>query len=74
MSKQLIEFLTELNTNEKLRKNFKSDKEQTMKKYGVPQSDAQLVLDKNYDEIMKKLGCDYDISRNSVIEAFKIKK
>ncbi|MCW9017244.1 MAG: hypothetical protein OQJ89_09780 [Kangiellaceae bacterium] len=74
MSKQLIEFLTELNTNEKLRKNFKSDKEQTMKKYGVPQSDAQLVLDKNYDEIMKKLGCDYDISRNSVIEEFKIKK
>ena len=74
MSKQLIEFLTELNTNEKLREHFKTDKAKTMEKYGIPESDAQLVLDKNYGEIMKKLGTDYDISRNSVIEAFKIKK
>lgn len=74
MSDKLTEFLTELPTNEELRKSYNNDAKKSMKDYGVSDEDAQLVLDKNYDAIQKKLGADYEIGKNHVIDAFKIKK
>lgn len=74
MSEKLTEFLTDLATNEKLKEEFRADRAKTMKENGVADEDAELVLNQKYDEIQKKLGADYDISKNHIIEAFKIKK
>ena len=73
MTDKLKDFLTDLATNEELRGAFKSDKSATMKKHGIPDSDIQLVITKNYTEIQKRLGADYEISKNAIIDAFKLK-
>jgi len=74
MSEKLTEFLTDLATNEKLKEAFKADRAKTMKDNGVSDEDADLVLNQKYDEIQQKLGADYEIAKNHIIEAFKVKK
>ncbi len=73
MSKKLTEFLTELATNQDLKDAFAADKAGTMKKHGVSDDDAKLVINKDYDAIQDKLGADYEISKNDIVRAFKAK-
>jgi hypothetical protein len=74
MSQKLTEFLTEITTNQALRESFSADRAKTMKEYGVSDEDAALILNHDYDAVLKKLGPEYDIARNTIIDAFKIKK
>jgi hypothetical protein len=74
MSQKLTEFLTEITTNKNLREAFSNDRAATMKKYGVSDEDAALVINHDYEAVLKKLGPGYDIAKNTIIDAFKIKK
>ncbi len=73
MSDIFKEFLTEIPNNSALREAYKNDKAQSMKDYGVSDEDIQLVMNKDYESIQKKLGNDYEIAKNAIIDAFKIK-
>ena len=74
MSDNLTDFLTDLATNEDLRKAFKNDAKGTMKDKGIPNDDIDLVINKDYDAIQKRLGANYEISKNHIIDAFNVKK
>lgn len=73
MSDKLIEFLTELTTNEKVKKQFLSDQTETMRDYGVPEEHIKMVVEKRYQDVIDTIGTNYRITINTIIDIFKIK-
>lgn len=75
MSQKLIDFLTALPTDENLRQAFGKDTKKTMQNHGLSSDEIQLIVNKNYNEIARRLGENYAFSGNtihSIIQVFKV--
>ncbi|MCO7222927.1 hypothetical protein [Pleionea sp. CnH1-48] len=71
MSKQLTEMLSDLGENLDLQAAYKKDPEAVMDKYGIEESERDLVRQKNYDGIRSKLGTDVKMATNGFTRIYK---
>ncbi|MCF2949847.1 hypothetical protein L0668_17140 [Paraglaciecola aquimarina] len=54
MSKTLVNFIEELDTNAKLLETYKANPVGTAKDYGLSEEDVKIIEDKNWDELSKR--------------------
>jgi len=73
MTDKLADFMVDMASNKDLQEDYKKDAKKTMKKHDIDDSDIELMVNKDYDLIRKRLGADYNISVNSLVTAAKRK-
>ncbi len=71
MTNDLIEFLTELSTNDKLMLDFIKDREAIMKKHGLSEKEIRIVIEEDYQTLKKLLPDGAKISTHHVIQIIK---
>ncbi|MGJ8679357.1 hypothetical protein [Paraglaciecola sp.] len=54
MSKSIVNFIEELDTNAKLLEAYKANPVSTAKTYGLSEVDTKIIDDKNWDELSKR--------------------
>jgi len=71
MTNDLIEFLTELSTNDNLMLDFIKDRETTMKKYGLSEEEIRIVIEEDYQTLNKSLPDGTKTSTHHIIKIIK---